>query len=133
MQPSKQPVHDARLPVDEDLDRLRCSAADTSLVPVVALVLGEPALDQLRQYGVGRALAKRRCRRRERRRADHEADALVLVASYGGRRLRDAPELKLAGSQRVVVATQCELLLCKPLGLLCLLRLESDTLKCQLV
>tara|TARA_B100000780_G_C20713856_1_gene283777 strand:- start:125 stop:289 length:165 start_codon:yes stop_codon:yes gene_type:complete len=37
-------VDHARLSVDEDLNRLRFSATGTRLVPVVALVLGEPAL-----------------------------------------------------------------------------------------
>ena len=40
----KQPVDHARLSVDEDLNRIRFSAAGTRLVPVLALVLGEPAL-----------------------------------------------------------------------------------------
>ena len=114
----KQPVDHARLSVDEDLNRIRFSAAGTSLVPVLALVLGEPALvrvglglglglglaqnaepnclasstvlvgmadlDQLRQHGVRRALAKRRRRRREGRGTyRHVYSARTVVPTRG--------------------------------------------------
>ena len=133
-------MHHARLAVNEDLDRLRLRALrlgalrlGATVVGVLALVLGEPALDQLREHGVRRALAQRRCRRGERRGAGHQTDPLLLVAAYGGGRLGDAPELELASDKRVLVATQCELLLREPLRLLGLLRLERDPLDCELM